>query len=209
MSWPHALSVSRIAAGAPIAVLILVGQANARLCAAVIFGVAALTDLLDGPLARRSRGVGPLGIYLDTTGDKVLVSVVLIAMSAAHLVDAWMVMIIVGREFLVSGVRTLAAIQGFVISANFAGKLKTMVTLTAMFLVLMVASARDGGSLHTVGHIATWGSVAWYGMVLAVALTVISGAKYLFDGRPMFVSAGQRTRAEALTGADSGKSQAL
>ena len=80
-------------AAAPIGILVLAGHGNALFWAAVCSTLASLTDLLDGPLARRGRKVSPFGIYLDTTGDKVLVSVVLIAMSSAHMLDPWMVMI--------------------------------------------------------------------------------------------------------------------
>lgn len=186
MSWPHILSISRILAAAPIAGLILAGRGNALLWAALLFAAASLTDLLDGPLARRGRTVGPVGIYLDTTGDKVLVSVVLIAMSAQRIVDPWMVAVIVAREFLVSGVRTLAAVQGFVISANLAGKIKTSVTLAAMFLLLVAFGGIQGGAMGRLGNMAAWRSAGWFGMLLATGLTVFSGLRYILDARPLF-----------------------
>lgn len=187
MSWPHVLSVSRIVAAAPIGALILSGQSRALLIAALLFGAVSLTDLLDGPLARKDRIVAPLGIYLDTTGDKVLVSVVLIAMATIGAVDAWMVMLIVGREFLVSGVRTLAAVQGFVISANLAGKVKTTVTLIAMFILLLAASRAGGGLIGHTGSVSLLKSIGWLGMLMATILTVYSGARYILDARPLFV----------------------
>ena len=186
MTWAHVLSISRVVAAIPIAALIMAGHGDALLWAAALFAAASVTDLLDGPIARRGQSVGPFGIYLDTTGDKVLVSVVLIALASAHLLDAWMAMLIVGREFLVTGVRTLAAVQGQVIAANFAGKVKTTVTLVAIILLLVVASAREGGVLHGVDHLSTWWSVAWWGMLASVALTVYSGLKYIVDARGLF-----------------------
>lgn len=188
MSWPHILSISRVVAAAPIGILVLAGHGNALFWGAVLFTLASITDLLDGPLARRGRKVSPFGIYLDTTGDKVLVSVVLIAMSSARMLDAWMVMIIVGREFLVTGVRTLAAVQGFVIPANFAGKVKTTITLLALILVLLVASAQSGGFLLNIGHLPIWHGLGWWAMVASVALTVVSGAKYIGDSRDLFLT---------------------
>jgi CDP-diacylglycerol--glycerol-3-phosphate 3-phosphatidyltransferase len=187
MSWPHILSISRIVSAAPIAALIMAGHGNALLWAAGLFALASVTDLLDGPLARRGRTVGPFGIYLDTTGDKVLVSVVLIALSSVRIVDPWMAMVIVGREFLVTGVRTLAAVQGFVIPANYAGKVKTTVTLAALFLVMVVASGVQGGAMATLGYLSAWRSAAWYAMLLSVALTVFSGVKYIVGARPLFM----------------------
>lgn len=187
MSWPHILSLSRVVAAIPVAALILAGHASGLLWAAILFGAVSLTDLLDGPLARQGRAVAPLGIYLDTTGDKVLVSVVLIAMASAHIIEAWMVMLIVGREFLVSGIRTLAAVQGFVISPNMAGKLKTTVTLIAMTLLLLAASGQSGGLIARIGHLPLMRSIAWNGMLLATVLTVWSGLRYILDTRrPLF-----------------------
>ena len=191
MSWPHILSLSRVAISIPVAALALSGNGNALLLAALLFAAASLTDLLDGPMARRGRTVGPLGVYLDTTADKVLVSVVLIAMSTAGIVDAWMAIVIVGREFLVSGVRTLAAVQGFVISANFAGKIKTTVTLIAIVLLLLVASAQHGSVLSHVGHLSAWRSIAWFAMFVGVILTIFSGAKYIVDAQPLFFPDGR------------------
>lgn len=186
MSWAHILSLSRVVAGAPIAVLVLSGNGNALLGAAALFSAAAITDLLDGPLARHGRSVTAFGIYLDTTGDKVLVSVVLIALSTARLVDPWMSMVIVGREFLVTGVRTLASVQGVVVPANFAGKIKTTVTLVAMTMVMIVAGGTEGGVVSTIGHLSIWREVAWWAMTAAVALTIYSGIRYILSARPMF-----------------------
>jgi CDP-diacylglycerol--glycerol-3-phosphate 3-phosphatidyltransferase len=199
VSWPHILSVSRVVVAAPVAALVLAGHGNALLCAAVLFALASLTDLLDGPLARRgSRSVSPFGIYLDTTGDKVLVSVVLIAMASTRIVDPWMAMVIVGREFLVTGVRTLAAVQGYVIAANLAGKIKTTVTLVAMTALLVVDSGKQGGVFSNAGDMNLWRRGAWIAMLIGVALTVISGARYVFDAWPMFFPNDDATASEKI-----------
>jgi CDP-diacylglycerol--glycerol-3-phosphate 3-phosphatidyltransferase len=188
--------------------LVLAGHGNALLWAAVLFALASLTDLLDGPLARRgSRSVSPFGIYLDTTGDKVLVSVVLIAMACTRIVDPWMAMVIVGREFLVTGVRTLAAVQGYVIAANLAGKTKTTVTLIAMTALLIVDSGRQGGVFSHAGDMNVWRTGAWITMLFGVALTVISGARYVFDAWPMFFPNENATPAEKLPNGQSSEAR--
>jgi CDP-diacylglycerol--glycerol-3-phosphate 3-phosphatidyltransferase len=188
-SGPQLLSLSRILAAIPVAALILSGESTGYLAAAVLFAAVSLTDLLDGPLARRGRSVGPLGIYLDTTADKVLVSVVLVALAAQHLVDAWMAMVIVGREFVVSGLRTLAGAQGFVISANFAGKIKTTVTMIAITLVLLWANARTGGAISGLDRRGWMQPFTWSAMLLATILTLYSGIKYIVDGRSLLLMA--------------------
>ena len=203
MTWAHVLSLSRVGATAPIAALVVAGNGTELFWAAVLFAAASLTDLLDGPLARRGKTVGPFGIYLDTTGDKVLVSVVLIALASTHLIDDWVAMLIVGREFLVTGVRTLASVEGQVIAANFAGKVKTTVTLAAIVLVLVVASFREQGLGLHLGSMAGWWAIAWWSMLLAVALTVYSGVKYIIDARSLFLAPASARRAEEATAGDS------
>ncbi|HZT96203.1 MAG TPA: CDP-diacylglycerol--glycerol-3-phosphate 3-phosphatidyltransferase [Chloroflexota bacterium] len=186
VSWPQLLSLSRILAAVPVAALIFRGDSTSYLIAAALFAVASLTDLLDGPLARRGQTVGPLGIYLDTTADKVLVSVVLVGLSAVHLVDAWMTMVIVAREFLVLGIRTLAGAQGFVVSPNLAGKVKAFVTMAAIVIVLLWAAAEQGGFGMSGSALNTARSVAWSAMALATVLTLWSGIQYLVDARPLY-----------------------
>jgi CDP-diacylglycerol--glycerol-3-phosphate 3-phosphatidyltransferase len=188
VTWAHALSLCRVAAAIPVAALIVGGRGSSLLWAAGLFTLASLTDLLDGPIARREQSVGPFGIYLDTTGDKVLVSIVLIALSSARLIDVWMAMLIIGREFIVTGVRTLASVEGQVITANFAGKVKTTVTLIGITVVLLVAGIREGGIGIHAHDIAIWSGVAWWIMLLAVALTVYSGLRYILDARPLFAA---------------------
>lgn len=193
MSWPHALSVSRVLA-APIIAVLTLSTPNGLLWAAGLFALASLTDTADGSLARRSGAVGSLGIYLDTTADKACVSVVLVGLALAHLVDGWVVMVIIAREFLVSGVRTLAAVQGIIISARFGGKLKTAVTMVAIVVVLLGGNVSRGGALASLGHAALLNGVSWWAMAASAALTVVSGASYLLDARPVFATGVRETK---------------
>lgn len=191
MSWPHILSFSRVVAGPVVAALVLTGSANAYLLAAILFAVASLTDLLDGKLARHSRRVSPLGIFLDTTSDKVLVSLALIGMAIAGLTGAWIPLVITGREFLISGLRSYAASCDRVISAHVWGKGKVALTMVAIFAVLIAADARHGGILSRVGDGRLWphfGTGASWLLGLAAALTIISGARYIVDAWPLLHS---------------------
>lgn len=189
MSWPHILSLSRIVASPIVAALILWTPGDAYLVAAVIFALASLTDLIDGKLARYSQSVSPLGIFLDTTSDKVLVSLTLIGMAIARLSPAWIPLVVVGREFLISGLRSYAASCDRIISAHLWGKGKTLVTMVAIFFVLLTASARSGGVLHQVGSIGAWKSAftlsIWL-LGLGAVLTIVSGVRYIIDARPLF-----------------------
>jgi CDP-diacylglycerol--glycerol-3-phosphate 3-phosphatidyltransferase len=197
MSWPHILSLSRVAAGPIITALVLSTPGDAYLLAAVLFGVASFTDMVDGKLARYSRRVSPLGIFLDTTADKVLVSLVLVGMAIARLSPAWIPLVIIGREFLISGLRSYAASCDRIISAHIWGKGKTFVTMLAIGCILLAADGRAGGTLGHVGSHHVWQNLfaasTWL-LDLAAFLTIVSGVRYVVDARPLF-----RAEPEAVT----------
>src|SRR5258708_25493631 len=134
---PNLLSFSRIATTVVVFALVIVNKPWAFLTATVVFSLASITDLFDGILARKSQVVSPLGIFLDLTADKVFVSAILIAFVQLGLVPAWIVVIIVAREFLVTGLRSMAAAKGTVIPAGKWGKQKTFITLVATGGILL------------------------------------------------------------------------
>jgi CDP-diacylglycerol--glycerol-3-phosphate 3-phosphatidyltransferase len=188
MSWPHILSLSRVVAGPVVAALALAPPGDAYLIAALVFGAASITDLLDGKLARHARRESPLGVFLDTTADKVMVSLTLIGMAIAHLSPAWVVLVIVGREFLITGLRSYAATCNRVISAHIWGKGKAAITMVAIGCVFIAASGRAGGLLAGALSHASWDSAylaaSWLLGVSAV-LTVVSGMRYVVDAWPL------------------------
>lgn len=102
-----------------------------------IFLVAAATDLLDGYLARRWGQVTTIGTLLDPIADKLLVSAALISLVQIRAIPAWMVVLIIGREFAVSGLRSIAAAEGYTIAASDLGKTKTMSQVAAISAVLL------------------------------------------------------------------------
>lgn len=105
--------------------------------ALAIFLAAAATDLLDGYLARRWGQVTTVGTLLDPIADKLLISAALVALVDIHAVPAWMVIVIIGREFAVSGLRSIAAAEGYTIKASELGKTKMVAQVLAIALVLM------------------------------------------------------------------------
>src|SRR5713101_8148551 len=129
---PNLLSLSRMLTTVPIFVLILLDAPWAFLTATALFILASVTDFFDGYLSRRFKVVSPLGVFLDLTADKVFVSAILIALVQIGLVPAWIVVIIVTREFLVTGLRSMAAARNKVIPAGTWGKQKTFITLVAI-----------------------------------------------------------------------------
>lgn len=190
---PNLLSFSRILATILVFVLAILNQPWSFLIATVIFFFASVTDLLDGYLARRYHLVSPLGVFLDLTADKVFVSAILIAYVQIGLVPAWIVVIIVAREFLVTGLRSIASAKGTVIPAGRLGKQKTFITLLAIGGILL---AKGVGANHLSLYPLTFNSnlsnvgdylllIADTLMLLAVIWTVLSGIEYLRGAFPL------------------------
>lgn len=169
--------------------MVLAPAGDAYLVAALLFAVASLTDAVDGKLARYSQRVSPLGIFLDTTSDKVMVSLVLVSMAVAGLAAAWIPLVIIGREFLISGLRSYAASRDRIISAHTWGKGKAAVTMLAIFVVLVAADGVAGGAPSHAGSHHTWETIRTVGdwlLALAAVMTVVSGMRYLIDAWPLF-----------------------
>ena len=193
---PNALSLGRMVATVLIFVLVLINASWAFLLATVLFVLASITDFLDGYLARRFKLVSPLGVFLDLTADKIFVVAILVALVQVSLVPAWIVGVIVAREFLVTGLRSMAAAKGKVIPAGIWGKQKTLITMIAMALLLLAKGlgahllslfplmlAFNNNTL-TVREIMLL--VADVGLILAVIWTAFSGAEYIISALPLF-----------------------
>jgi CDP-diacylglycerol---glycerol-3-phosphate 3-phosphatidyltransferase len=142
--------------------------------ATAVFCVAMTTDWFDGRLARRHGRTSPLGSLLDPIADKVLVLGMLVMLVGQHVVPAWMVAAIVVREVLITGLRQAAIERGIVIAARDLGKLKTWAQAIAAGL----------GGFAAAG---AWGTgVAWWSMLVAVALTWASGLDYARNAPALF-----------------------
>lgn len=153
------------------------------LYATVLFGLASLTDLLDGKIARKYNLITDFGKFLDPLADKVLVAAALVCFIELKWTSAWVVFVILTREFLVSGIRLVAASspKKAVIPANIWGKLKTAVTMIAMAVILVLAVfCEDFGIIGGDFPIQIIRDVLMY---LTALLTVISGVIYVYDYR--------------------------
>lgn len=137
-----------------------------ELFALFVFVAAAATDLLDGYLARRWGQVTTVGTLLDPIADKLLVSAALVSLVDIHRVPAWMVILIIGREFAVSGLRSIAAASGYTIEASELGKGKMVAQVIAIILVI--------AGIHW-PVLETWGVVAMWGVVI---FGIVSAADY-------------------------------
>jgi CDP-diacylglycerol--glycerol-3-phosphate 3-phosphatidyltransferase len=184
------LGLLRIALTPVVIVLLVAPFPGAGLIAFVVFAVAAVTDFLDGRVARARGEVSPFGVFMDLTADKVLVAGVLIAMVQVGLVPAWGVAPIPIREFVIQGVRQLAASGNVVIAARPLGKSKTLTTLAAMAILLLAFDAQHGGPTASLGISGALEVTGFWLMVVATALTVISAIDYLAGASTMLIGRG-------------------
>lgn len=187
---PNILSVARLLATIPLVILILLKEPWALLVATALFVLGSVTDTIDGRLARRYHLVSNLGVFLDLTADKVFVSAALIALVQVGFVPAWIVIVIVAREFLVSGLRSFAAARGVVIPAGRWGKQKTLLTLLSIGGILL-ATGLGGQTAFPLG-LSTGGAPGSFAdyllvasdivLLLAVIWTIFSAVEYLRGG---------------------------
>ena len=173
MNIPISLTLSRIVL-VPLVMVFLISSSRVHvLIAAGIFVAAALTDWLDGVIARRRNQVTTLGQLLDPVADKLLVAAALIALVQTYTVPAWMVVVIIGREFAVTALRGISAWVGVIVPASALAKYKTATQYVAITLLILEKGVPpiEYVPLHWVAYGALWG---------ALALTVISGADYFY-----------------------------
>lgn len=156
VNLPNYLTVARIVIVPLLVVVLLTPVADqwfgisGYALAIIIFLIASLTDILDGHLARRRNQVSNLGKLLDPIADKLLVSAALIVLVEKHLAPAWSVVIILGREFIITGLRSVAAADGIVIQAQTSGKIKMWAQCVAI-VALLVAGANGNPPVSNFG----------------------------------------------------------
>ena len=165
---PNVLTMLRILA-VPVLVVALLDQTpDGDVIAAAVFALAALTDGLDGYIARRRKQITTFGKLMDPLADKLLVIAALVSLVSLDRLAAWIAMVIIAREVAVTGLRSVAAERGVVIAASPLGKLKTLVQIVAIFALI----AFDPPPF--------WVDVLLY---VAVAITLISGVDYFLGVR--------------------------
>lgn len=181
MNLPNKLTIFRVILIVPFVVVLLGGEAgwfgdNSLLYGGIslaIFIVASLTDLIDGKIARKYNLVTDFGKFMDPLADKLLVSAAMIALVEMGRIPAWVVIVIISREFIISGFRLVASDNGVVIAASYWGKFKTTFQMIMVCLMLLDLSEK----------------FAWYGVLtnlimwIALILTVVSLVDYLMKNK--------------------------
>jgi CDP-diacylglycerol--glycerol-3-phosphate 3-phosphatidyltransferase len=179
----NVLTLVRVALIPVLVAVLLSALPEADLLAAIVFVIASATDALDGWIARRRSMVTAFGKLMDPLADKLLITAALVSLVALYRLDAWVAMVIIAREFAVTGLRMLAVEQGHVISASVWGKLKTT-TQVAMVLALI-----------WVDRPAAWVDILIY---VTVAITVLSGADYFYRLRNLLTDERPEPQAQAV-----------
>ena len=179
MNLPNKLTILRVIM-VPFFVLFMltdIGGAANKWISLVLFVVASLTDLLDGKIARKYNLVTNFGKFMDPLADKLLVCSAMICLVEMGELEAWIVIVIISREFIISGFRLVASDNGVVIAASYWGKFKTVFQM-AMIIVLI---ADLGGFFDMIGTVLVW---------IALALTIISLLDYVLKNKQVLTQGG-------------------
>jgi CDP-diacylglycerol---glycerol-3-phosphate 3-phosphatidyltransferase len=191
VNLPNAITVSRLFLTAGFIIFVAWESTWGHFTALILFIIAAASDFVDGWLARKMNLVTPLGKLLDPLADKILVCSAFVFLTAQGLCPVWITALIIGREFLVTGLRQIAIEAGQVLAADNLGKWKTTFQLTYLIsgMIWLTLETMENipaplGFFHALTK--PWGDGAWLlpiSLGIAVALTVISGWNYVWSSR--------------------------
>jgi CDP-diacylglycerol--glycerol-3-phosphate 3-phosphatidyltransferase len=193
MNLPNQLTVSRFALTGLFWVAAFAPFPGNRSWALVLFSLASLTDFLDGKIARERKLITAFGTLMDPLADKILTCSAFIAFIELRQIEAWMVAVIVGRELAITGLRLLAASKNVVLAAERLGKHKTVSQITTILATLLAMSYPQWGFVGEVlfawpvlggPWIVTFAQATQW---VAVALTLYSGATYLWRNRHLYL----------------------
>lgn len=179
MNLPNKLTVLRVMMIPFFVVFMLMDITGAadKWIALAIFVVASLTDLLDGKIARKYNLVTNFGKFMDPLADKLLVSAAMICMVEKGMLASWIVIIIISREFIISGFRLVASDSGIVIAASYWGKFKTVFQMMMIIVLIMDL----GGVFDIIGTALVW---------IALVLTIVSLADYVIKNKQVLTQGG-------------------
>ena len=177
MKLPNILTVSRFVLAGVFMVCLSVSFPGAPIAAVFFFGIAALTDALDGHLARKVYGCSAFGKLMDPLADKVLTAAAFIGFVELKIMPAWMVTLILSREMMVTGLRLLAIDRGLVLSASVWGKQKTIWQMVFISTVLLA---------NAFGILDRFVTLAWWSGFAITLLTVWSGLVYFRENLALF-----------------------
>lgn len=171
MNLPNKLTIARVIC---VPIFVVLYYLDLNLWACIVFVIASITDMLDGRIARSRNLVTNFGKIMDPLADKVLVYAAFCLFIEKGVMPGWMLIIILAREFAVSGMRTVAASQGTVVAAGMTGKIKTVLQMFAVIFLLLAPYAK---ALDIIGKVLLWASLI---------MTIVSGAEYIIKNKNVF-----------------------
>lgn len=186
MNLPNKLTVSRIILAGFFILFLFVKGAGAKFIALAIFLTACLTDYYDGLIARRTGSITDFGKLMDPIADKILVLGGFLAFVEMKIIPAWMVMVIIARELVITGIRMLALSKKKVLSAEVAGKHKTVSQIVATLSILVFLIIRDSG--FTFRYIEYYGKGVYALMFITVLMTLASGFSFMLRNKDTFIN---------------------
>ena len=185
MNLPNKLTISRIILAVVFILFLFIKGPGAKFIALTLFLIACVTDYYDGYIARKNGIITDFGRFMDPIADKILILGGFLAFVEMKIIPAWMVMVIIAREFIITGIRILALSKKKVLAAEVAGKRKTVSQIVAVLFILTFLIIRESG--FTFRYIYYYGSAINILMLITVLMTLTSGASYMFKNRGIFM----------------------
>ena len=188
MNLANKLTISRIVLAAIFILFLFIEGVSAKFAALGLFLLACLTDYYDGMIARKTNSSTDFGKLMDPIADKILILGAFLAFVEMKIIPAWMVMVIIARELIITGIRVLALSKKKVLSADIAGKHKTISQMVTVISILIFLIMRDSGFIFKYMRHYTKGVHIL--MLITVIMTLISGISYMFRNKGVFMGDG-------------------
>lgn len=185
MNLPNKLTISRIIIAGVFILFLFVRGAGAKFVALTLFLIACITDYYDGYFARKQGAITDFGKLMDPIADKILVLGAFLAFVEMKIIPAWMVMVIIAREFIITGIRILALSKKKVLAAEMAGKHKTISQIVAVLAILIFLIIKESG--FTFRYISYYSSAIHVLMLTTVIMTLTSGISYMMKNKGIFM----------------------
>jgi CDP-diacylglycerol--glycerol-3-phosphate 3-phosphatidyltransferase len=189
MNLPNQLTIGRLILTGFFVICLSVQFPRNHTLALALFIAASITDYLDGVIARKHGLITDFGKLMDPLADKILTAAAFICLIPYHALPAWVVIVIISREFLITGLRLLAGAKGVVLPAEKLGKHKTAWQMATIIFFLLLLALDDGGHTHPEWMHTAWVVVGTVMIAITTALTVYSGAGYFWKNRSLIASA--------------------
>ena len=185
MNLANKLTISRIVLAAVFIWFLFIRGVSTKFIALAVFLSACITDYYDGFIARKTGDITDFGRLMDPIADKILILGGFLAFVEMKIIPAWMVMVIIAREFVITGIRILALSKKKVLSAAIAGKHKTISQIVAIISILIFLIIRDSGfTFRYIGHYKVGVLLL---MFITVAMTLTSGISYMIKNKDIFI----------------------